>query len=341
MTKINLRDVPEIEQRSPTGKFHSFSRNVSLALGGIRNTGPWGGGHPFDFQIRRVPPGAAVCPFHLHLAQWELFVVHAGTGTVRAGRRRHKVGPGEAFMHPPGEAHQLINTGTGDLEVFIIADNPPLDAFHYPDSDKWGLCPPGKFFRLAETDYLDGEDDAPPPPGTPRYQPAGAPLAPALAPFARRRTNLGKLKWTRWKSPKRRFEQSGKDVSGAIGDVLRGWPRKGHPFNLELVKVPPGKAACPFHSHTTQWELFVVLRGTGTVRAGRKRYPVAPGDALMHPPGEAHQIINTGQADLVFYIIADNPAVDIFHYPDSGKWGMRPQGKFFRMLETPYYEGEE
>ena len=32
-----------------------------------------------------VPPGAAVCPFHAHLAQWELFVVQAGIGTVRAG----------------------------------------------------------------------------------------------------------------------------------------------------------------------------------------------------------------------------------------------------------------
>ena len=65
------------------------------------------------------------------------------------------------------------------------------------------------------------------------------------------------------------------------------------------------------------------------------------GDAFMHPPLEAHQLINTGRRDLVFYLIADNPPVDIFYYPDSDKWGMRPQGKFFRLKETPYHDGEE
>ncbi|MBI2517078.1 MAG: cupin domain-containing protein [Opitutae bacterium] len=156
-----------------------------------------------------------------------------------------------------------------------------------------------------------------------------------------KKINLARLKWARWQSPKGKFAQFGKDISGALGDVRRGWPKQGHPFNLELVKVPPGKAACPFHSHTTQWEMFVILSGSGTVRADRKRHQVGPGDAFMHPPGEAHQIINTGKEDLVFYIIADNPPVDIFHYPDSGKWGMRPQGKFFRMKEMPYHAGEE
>src|SRR5688500_11019908 len=116
------------EQRSPVGKFHSCYKNISLALGGMRNGGTWCGGHPFDLQIRRIPPGAALCPFHLHLAQWELFVVQAGAGTVRTSEGMHAVSTGDVFIHPPGEPHQLINSGTDDLEVLIIADNPPLDA---------------------------------------------------------------------------------------------------------------------------------------------------------------------------------------------------------------------
>ena len=75
MHRIRISDLPWVEQHSPTKKFHSFCRNLSLALGGVRNAGTWGGGHPFDLQIRRLPPGAAVCPFHSHLAQWEMFVV--------------------------------------------------------------------------------------------------------------------------------------------------------------------------------------------------------------------------------------------------------------------------
>jgi uncharacterized cupin superfamily protein len=156
-----------------------------------------------------------------------------------------------------------------------------------------------------------------------------------------KKTNVAKLKWQKWKSPKGRFDARYKDISGAIGDVRNGWPKQGHPFNLELVKVAPGKTVCPFHSHTTQWELFAILSGTGTVRAGRGRHRIKPGDVFMHPPGEAHQIINTGRKPLVFYIIADNPPVDIFYYPDSDKWGLRPHGKYFRATDVVYHDGEE
>ena len=79
-----------------------------------------------------------------------------------------------------------------------------------------------------------------------------------------KKINIAKLKWDPWKSPKGTVEQAGKDISGALGDVRYGWPQKGHPFNLELVKVAPGKAACPFHAHGSQWELYVIVSGTGT-----------------------------------------------------------------------------
>lgn len=158
MNHVHLPALPWEEARSPGGTFHSFTRNISVALGGIRNGGPSVGGHPFDVQIRRIPPGAAVCPFHSHLAQWELFVVWSGTGTVRAGRERHPVVAGDVLVHPPGEPHQLINTGQVDLEVWIIADNPPLDAFFYPDSNKWGFRAPREFFRTTDVDYWEGEE---------------------------------------------------------------------------------------------------------------------------------------------------------------------------------------
>jgi hypothetical protein len=33
--------------------------------------------------------------------------------------------------------------------------------------------------------------------------------------------------------------------------------------------------------------------------------------------------------------------VDVFHYPDSGKYGVRPLGKYFRLTEVDYFDGEE
>lgn len=159
MKKIRLTDLPEEEQKSPTGKYHSFCRNISLALGGIRDTGPWGGGHPFDLQIRRVPPGAAVCPLHAHVVQWELFVVISGSATIRVDDTTHMVAAGEAFMQAPGTAHQITNTGSEDFVFYVIADNPPADNTWYPDSRKWMLKPQRKIYRDGtEVDYFDGEE---------------------------------------------------------------------------------------------------------------------------------------------------------------------------------------
>ena len=344
MKTVHIPDLPWEEQRSPSGKFHSFCRNLSLALGGVRNTGSWGGGHPFDLQIRRLPPGASVCPFHSHLAQWELFLVIAGAGSVRAGAETHPIATGEVFIHPPGEPHQLTNTGATDLEVLIIADNPPMDGCYYPDSDKWALRPPGKIFRMVPADYFDGEDDLPAAAGgTPAYKPAPPPAELPPAPFATRKLHPDTLPWEGWESPKKKFHGTSKELSIALG-ARRATPPGlgGHPFDLELSRLGPGECGCPFHSHTTQWELFHLLSGTAQVRAERETITGRAGDVFLHAPGEAHQIRNASATEeLTFLLVADNPPADVFFYPDTGKWGLRPQGKFFQMTETPYWDGEE
>ncbi len=341
MHQVHIPDLPWQEQHSPTKKFHSFSRNISLALGGIRNTGTWGGGHPFDLQIRRIPPGASICPFHSHTAQWELFVVLAGAGTVRTPEAMTAVRMGEVFFHPPGSPHQLINSGTVDLEVLIIADNPQVDGGYYPDSNKWYLRPPGKIFRITEADYFDGEDTLPAS-GESGYKVNVAPLA-AAAPFVQRKINPDDLPWDPWESPKKKFRGTGKELSIALG-AKRNTPTGlgGHPFDLELDKLAPGQSGCPFHFHAAQWELFYILSGTATVRSNDERHTLRAGDVVLHPPRSAHQIINASATDdLMFYLVADNPPVDYWHYPDSKKWGLPAPRKFFRPEELDYWDGEE
>ena len=341
MNRVRIDDLPWEEIRSPGGKFRSSFRNISVALGGTRNVGPWGGGHPFDLQLRRIPPGASVCPYHSHLGQWELYVIRAGNGTARAGDGPHPVKAGDVYVHPPGEPHQLTNSGTADLEVFIVADNPPMDACYYPDSDKWALRPPGKIFRLTEVDYLDGEE--PLVAGGRPYRPAPTPApTPPLAPFVQRKLNVDDLPWEDWQSPKGRFHGSSKELSIALGakrNTSSGLG--GHPFDLELNRLAPGKAGCPFHSHAAQWELFLILSGRGTVRAGAVPAPVEAGDVILHPPGEAHQLTNTGTDEMQFYLVADNPPVDLFHYPDSNKWILREPRTTLRKADADYWDGEE
>ena len=343
MNRIRMADLPWEERRSPSAKFHSFCRDLSLALGGIRNVGTWGGGHPFDLQTRRIPPGAAICPLHLHLGQWELFVVLSGDATVRVGEEKQAVRSGEVFVHPPGEPHQLTNSGSGDLEVLIIADNPPLDACYYPDSNKWGLRPPMKCFRMTEADYFDGEEPPGPAvaPGAWRPLATAPPPAPAT-PFAQRKLHPDALAWETWTSPKGRFGGASKELSIALGAKRNTPPGLGgHPFDLEYGKLAPGQCGCPYHSHAAQWELLWFLSGTATVRTATGPTVVAAGDIVIHPPFEEHAFTNTGADELRYYLVADNPPVDYWHYPDSGKWGLRQPRKFFRPAEADYWDGEE
>ena len=159
MKLINLQQLPEEERKSPKGKYHSFCKDVSVSLGAPQHIGGPGEPHPFDLQIRRLPPGKSVCPYHAHTTQWELFVVVSGTGTVRRDGAIHTVRAGDAFIHSPGTAHQITNaSATEDLVVQIVANNPPMDLCHYPDSGKYGTRPLAKWFRLQEADYFDGEE---------------------------------------------------------------------------------------------------------------------------------------------------------------------------------------
>jgi uncharacterized cupin superfamily protein len=146
------------EQRSPRGRFHLFRRHISEALGAPRDAGVAGGGHPFDVELTRLPPGATNFPFHAHGAQWEVYIVIRGSGELRAGDTVVAVTAGDSFVCPPGEPHQLKNTGTADLLYYVIADNPPADVITYPDSKKWFVKPQRKSFTMQETNYYSGDE---------------------------------------------------------------------------------------------------------------------------------------------------------------------------------------
>src|SRR5262249_39488133 len=147
-----------VEERSPHGRFHLFRRHISEALGAPRDAGVAGGGHPFDVELTRLPPGATNFPFHAHAAQWEVYLILSGSGQLRTGDKVIGITAGDAFVCPPGEAHQLKNTGKEDLIYYVIADNPPADVINYPDSNKWFVKPQRKSFRIQEAEYYAGEE---------------------------------------------------------------------------------------------------------------------------------------------------------------------------------------
>ena len=89
-----------------------------------------------------------------------------------------------------------------------------------------------------------------------------------------------------------------------------------------LVAVPPGKRAYPFHSHRVQEEMFYVIEGSGEVRIGAETFPIRAGDIIACPcggPDTAHQIINTGKAELRYLAVSTKESPEVCEYPDSGK----------------------
>jgi uncharacterized cupin superfamily protein len=85
-----------------------------------------------------------------------------------------------------------------------------------------------------------------------------------------------------------------------------------------------------------------VISGEGVVRDKDGRTAVEEGDAFIFEPGSPHQILNDGPADLVLYVVADNPIGESCHYPDSGKWMVRSPGRaLIRSEPLDYHDGEE
>jgi uncharacterized cupin superfamily protein len=146
-----------------------------------------------------------------------------------------------------------------------------------------------------------------------------------------------------WSSPKGKFALAERNISLKLGrDAASTDLMKRHPFDVEICRIPAGKSACPFHSHSAQWEFYHVISGTGIVRDRDGVTPVEAGDAFIFEPGSPHQLTSDAATDLVLYIVADNPIGESCHYPDSGKWLVRsPVRQLIRSEPLDYHDGEE
>jgi hypothetical protein len=58
------------------------------------------------------------------------------------------------------------------------------------------------------------------------------------------------IEWTERKSPKGKYERA----SMSIGRAMKAKEAE-HPFESQLLRIPPGKRPWPYHYHTSQWEV--------------------------------------------------------------------------------------
>lgn len=159
MRKVNQNELSEERRLSPKGVYEVYRRHLSLAVGGKKDIGLWGGGHPFDIELARIPPGKINYPLHAHAAQYEHYILLSGRGTVRGDSSGEvEIKAGDHFIIYPGEAHQIVNTGDEDLVYYVVSDHPRADVTTYPHSGKRQIKPEFRYFRMVEVDYYDGEE---------------------------------------------------------------------------------------------------------------------------------------------------------------------------------------
>lgn len=147
-----------------------------------------------------------------------------------------------------------------------------------------------------------------------------------------KKINFTQIPVREYKSPKGKFGILYQDTSRKLG-------RRGVPFELALITLKPGQVNFPYHLHTAEHEMYVILAGHGQLRTPAGKHPLRAGDVVLCPPNEPHQIRNTGKSALKYYVIADNQRGDSCYYPDSRKWSVG--GRIVKGRTVPYHEGEE
>jgi uncharacterized cupin superfamily protein len=114
-----------------------------------------------------LAPGKRGCPYHLHHAQEEMFIVIEGHGTLRVAGEMLPLKPGDVAFIPAGPEypHQIINTSDAPLKFLSISTMEVPEICEYPDSGKYlaeGSLDKETPFevidrRRASLEYWDGE----------------------------------------------------------------------------------------------------------------------------------------------------------------------------------------
>ena len=130
------------------------------------------------------------------------------------------------------------------------------------------------------------------------------------------------------------FEKGEKYESNSVRIApLLGGKELGYSYDV----VPPGKRACPFHSHRAEEEMFLIVRGTGTLRYGSETRKIRAGDVICCPTGgpeTAHQIVNDSDAELAYLSVSTMMPAEVCEYPDSHKVGAYGDGGLRHMTRV-------
>lgn len=118
-------------------------------------------------------------------------------------------------------------------------------------------------------------------------------------------------------------------------------------LGASIYEIDPGESSAPYHWHSANEELLIVLRGHPSLRTADGWRELAEGEVVAFPRGEAgvHQLANRGDETARFVIFSEMHDPEVVVYPDSDKVGARSWAhgirRFFRTGDAvEYWEGE-
>jgi uncharacterized cupin superfamily protein len=334
MKHVQVDNVPWFEWTSPTGKFAGAGRPVSEALGAIPGATIAKGGPQFDLEMGQLAPGKSCCPFHRHSAQSECYYTLKGTGEMRHGEQRRKLQLGDVALHPPGSSHQIINTGDTDLIYYLVADNPLTEFCYYPDSNKWDSCQSGSFFAVkrliiisVKTKHLK----------RPPHRP-NSPCRKPLLIFSILQISNGSIAAHLKVNPKAIAPIS---HSRSAPHAMQACRRAAIPSICSFARFQQVPRSAPTTATACSGNCSSLPPVTAMCARRKENLRSALAISCSIPHGLPHQTMAAEDSELECLIITDNPLEELGYYPDSDKWGAHSVGKYFRLTETDYFDGEE
>jgi uncharacterized cupin superfamily protein len=147
---VNLYElVPEGDDADPPGYRSRMAR-----------FGPSIGAEQLGGSVYELDPGDSVCPYHYEHPEEEWLLVLSGRPTLRDpdGERELAEGDLVCFLEGPEGAHKVTNRTQETVRILMLSTKATTAVAVYPDSNKVGVWPLGKLFRIEDAvDYWDGE----------------------------------------------------------------------------------------------------------------------------------------------------------------------------------------
>ncbi|NGY06881.1 cupin domain-containing protein [Solimonas terrae] len=111
-------------------------------------------------------------------------------------------------------------------------------------------------------------------------------------------------------------------------------------FGVNLTRLSAGAVSALRHAHSAQDEFLYILQGHPVLVSDAGRTPLAPGmcAGFRAGSGDAHQLINETDGDVLYLEVGDRSTGDQVFYPDDDLEAQRHDGswRFVHKDGRPY-----